>query len=285
MKWLMHSSFCRTRKVSFQPFMKTIKQAFSLVRHYPTHIGYSRHPSPTSVPTGTVPATPILFPYKIHLPLPLSPILLSTQPSIAPTPLATRITTPPEPWLQPLWHDIWPHAHSDTLWQVLLTNTRIHLVSDAAVHPNGTGTCAWTIWAHSEVWSGEGYVPGAVMDMYSGLAEVYRIYTVLSFLHHYLTLYPIIILPPHTIHAHCNNSGIIDWINKTSQCTYPWDAIRDDYPIYTEIQALLKALSSIRVLFHHVKGHQKETAERKLTLPEQLNIDCDKRASRMITFR
>jgi len=54
-------------------------------------------------------------------------------------------------------------------------------VSDAAVHPNGTGTCAWVIWANAEVWSGEGYVPGPVMDMYSGLAEVYGIYTMLSF--------------------------------------------------------------------------------------------------------
>jgi len=141
-------------------------------------------------------------------------------------------------------------------------------VSDAAVHPNGTGTCAWTIWAHSEVWSGEGYVPGAVTDMYSSLAEEYGIYMVLSFLHHYLTLYTLIIPTPQTIHVHCNNSGVvIDQINTTSQCPYPWDAIHDDYLIYTEIQAQLKALSSIRALFHHVKGHQKETAEWKLTLP------------------
>jgi len=56
------------------------------------------------------------------------------------------------------------------------------LVSDAAVHPNGTGTCMWVIWAGAEVWSGEGYVPGSIQDMYSGLAEAYGIYTVLSFL-------------------------------------------------------------------------------------------------------
>jgi len=31
----------------------------------------------------------------------------------------------------------------------------------------------------------------------------------------------------------------------------------------------------ITALFHHVKGHQKETADCKLTLPEKLNIDCD----------
>jgi len=37
----------------------------------------------------------------------------------------------------------------------------------------------------------------------------------------------------------------------------------------------------IRALFHHVKGHQKATADQQLTLPEKLNIDCDKQASCM----
>ncbi len=76
---------------------------------------------------------------------------------------------------------------------MLLSTLRIHLVSDAAVHPNGTSTCAWIIWANSELWSGEGYVPGAVTDMYSGLAEAYGVYTVLHFLHHNMTVYPLIL--------------------------------------------------------------------------------------------
>jgi len=117
--------------------------------------------------------------------------------------------------------------------------------------------------------------------MYSGLAEANRIYTVLSFLHHYMNLYSLILPTPCTIHVHCNNSGVINQITNTSQCLYPWDAICNDYPIYTEIQVQLKALSSIRALFYHVKGHQKETAEWKLTLPEWLNIDCKKQASSM----
>jgi len=60
------------------------------------------------------------------------------------------------------------------------------------VHPNGMGMCAWTIWANAEVWSGKGYVPRLVTDMYSRLAEVYGIYTVLSFFHHYIQLHPLI---------------------------------------------------------------------------------------------
>jgi len=42
--------------------------------------------------------------------------------------------------------------------------------------------------AGTEVWSGEGYVPGYLPDTYSGLAKAYGLYTALSFL-----------LPPSTI--------------------------------------------------------------------------------------
>ncbi len=159
--------------------------SFSLTQYYTTHVGYKRHPSPTSPPTGTVPMTPILFPYKIHLPLPLSLIQKPPQPILAHPPLATCLVTPPVAWAQPLWNDIRPHAHNDTLRQALLTNNQVLLVSDAAVHPNGTGTCAWTIWATSKLWSGEGYIPGTIEDMYSGLAKAYGLYTVISFLNHY----------------------------------------------------------------------------------------------------
>jgi len=44
--------------------------------------------------------------------------------------------------------------------------------------------CAWVIWASSELWSGEWYVPRSQADMHSSLAEAYGICTVLSFLHH-----------------------------------------------------------------------------------------------------
>jgi len=97
--------------------------AFSPVRHYHTHVGYSRHPSPTSIPTGTVPATPILFPYKIHVTLPLSQIKSNPLPTYPYIPLATRLVTPPVEWARPLWNDIRPHAHMDTLRVALLTKT------------------------------------------------------------------------------------------------------------------------------------------------------------------
>jgi len=71
-------------------------------------------------------------------------------------------------WADLLWHSICPHAHTNTLRSALLANIQILLVSDAAVHPDRTGTCAWVIWAGTKVWSGEGYTPGHLQDMYSG---------------------------------------------------------------------------------------------------------------------
>jgi len=38
-------------------------------------------------------------------------------------------------------------------------------------------------------------------------------------------------------------------------------------------------MPAITALFHHVKGHQKETADHKLTLLEKLTIDCDSRTA------
>jgi len=116
------------------------------------------------------------------------------------------------------------HHHSYLVPQILL-------VSDAAVHPNGTGTCAWVIWANAEVWSGKGYVPGPITDMYSGLAEVYGIYTVLSFFHQYLLLYPLLLPQQRLIHVYCDNSSVIEQLQQPSSCQYTRDTIQENYPI------------------------------------------------------
>jgi len=63
--------------------------------------------------------------------------------------------------------------------------THIIIVSDAAVHADNCGTCAWTIWSNTKLWTGKGFVPGNPDNMYSGLAEAYGICTALSFLHQY----------------------------------------------------------------------------------------------------
>jgi len=119
------------------------------------------------------------------------------------------------------------------------------------------------------------------MDMYSRLAEAYGIYAVLRFLHHYMTLHPLTLGTKRTIHICCDNQGVIEWIQSITTCPQPCNALCDDYPIFAEIQGILQKMITIRAVFHHVKGHQKETADQKLTLPEKLNIACDARASQM----
>jgi len=88
--------------------------------------------------------------------------------------------------------------------------TRIIIVSDAAVYADNCRTCAWTIWSNTELWTSKGFVPGHPDDMYSGLVEAYGIYTALSFLQQYCTYYPLILQQQQTVHAYCNNQGVID---------------------------------------------------------------------------
>jgi len=244
-------------------------------------ITYRNQASLTSTPQNTVPATPTITTQNIHLRLPIYGLLKPIPRPPNQKSLQQRLLIPPEPWAEPLWHDVRPHAHIDTLRAQILNTTRIILVTDAAVQPDGKGTCAWTIWSNTELWSGEGYVPGTSKDMYSGLAEAYGLYTVLSFFQQYCQYYPELLQRPCTIHAYCDNQGVIDRTSRPSIYSYPRDAISDDYPIYAELKQTIEALRPIQVALHHVKGHQDTKSDKPLTLPEKLNIDCDARASKM----
>ena len=83
------------------------------IRYY-THVGYSRQPSPNSAPTGTVPATPVLFANnKIHMPLQVIQMLNMPRPPSIPLPLATQLVIPLVEGAQFLWHDVLPHAHTN----------------------------------------------------------------------------------------------------------------------------------------------------------------------------
>jgi len=130
--------------------------AYSQRRCYPEYYLYQHQSSPSAKPTRTLPVTPDITSTAIKV---LLPVAGMTNTPITPhpiIPLATRLITPMTSWADPLWHSIRPHAHTDTLRSTLLANIQILLVSDAAIHPDGTGTCAWVIWAGTEVWSGEG---------------------------------------------------------------------------------------------------------------------------------
>jgi len=140
------------------------------------------------------------------------------------------------------------------------------------------------IWANRYLWQGIGYVPGPNLEMYSGLAEAYGLYMVLSFFQRYLATFPLVIPPNLTIRAYCDNKGIVDRLNRQTKHLYPRDTIQDDYPIIGEIQQTIRNLEPILVQIDHVKGHQdKVKLDRPLTIQETLNIECDKRASDAMT--
>jgi len=177
------------------------------------------------------------------------------NPPVTPS-LHQQLLIPPNRWAEPLWHDIRPHAHINTLHAQIPSTTRILIVSNATVHTDGRGTCAWTIWSNTELWSGEGYVPSPLTNMmYSRLAEAYSLYTALSCFQQYCQYYPELLWNPHTVHAYCNNQGVIDWASQTAPYLYPHDAISNDYPIYAELKHTINSLQPITVILHHIKGH------------------------------
>jgi len=155
--------------------------AYLPARQYPTHIGYCNRCSPTSKPSHIVPVTPILFAFKIHMPLPVSTYVHLPQ---CPSPhqsLAVCLVTPGTLRGTPMAPHTTAHTHTDTLHQALVQCNIIRFVSVAAIHPSGYGTCAWIIWAHDDLWTGEGYIPAPTIKLYSSLAEAYDIYMLLSF--------------------------------------------------------------------------------------------------------
>jgi len=95
---------------------------------------------------------------------------------------ALQLNIPPVSWAEPLWYMICPHAHNGTLQSALLTKGQIVIVSDAAICLSGYGSCTWTIWSGTNLWSREGYTPSLPSDLYSSLAEAYGLYVALSFL-------------------------------------------------------------------------------------------------------
>jgi len=174
------------------------------------HIHYQLNTSSTSEPTGTVPATPIILSNSIHIQMPIQTAIKTQHPQSQSIPLATRLSTPANAWASSLWHDIQPHTHSNQLRDAIINNNRILIVSDAAVHTTRQATCAWVIWSKTDLWSGEGYVPGIHDETNSGIAKAYGVTTALRFLNQYLRLYPIALSERWKVHVYGDNQGVIE---------------------------------------------------------------------------
>jgi len=156
-KWVWQ--VCLTTHTLFQ---KKCSQwcAYWPVGHYANRITYLNWESSTPPPQNTVPATPTITTQLIHLAIPIHKMTnLTPNHPVIPS-LHQWLLTALNQWAEPLWHDIWLHAHIDTLQAQFLNTTKILIVSNAAIHADGRGTCAWTIWSNTELWSGKEYIPG-----------------------------------------------------------------------------------------------------------------------------
>jgi len=222
------------------------------------------------------PATPTLQLGRIQLTLPI-PNHQQVPPPAAPLnpTLLQRLQTPPPQWAPTLWHNITRHAPIGQLKQAILQKNPVLLVSDASVSARHTGTCAWTIWSTTHLWSGKGIIPSTKDDLYSGLAEAYGIFTVLQFLQHYLSSFPLILPRSVRIKLYCDSQSVLDRIQATDTL-YPRDTVQDDYPVFREIQIILQTLQPVNIQLLHVTGHQDgKKLKRPLTTPEILNVECD----------
>jgi len=85
--------------------------------------------------------------------------------------------------------------------------------------------------------------------------------------------------------VYCDNSSTITQVNKYMGMseTYPNQTITDHYDVYKEIASVVSTLTQFSTTFVHIKGHQNGTKSNQLlTLPVQLNIECDEHATQFI---
>jgi len=220
--------------------------------------------------------------------LPILAVRNHSQPTTRNTgDLLERLSTAPEEWAIPLWHRIRPLQPLDELLTRFHQRKPFIISSDASVDAAKHSCCAWSIYGATTLWKGEGVIPGNCDDTYSGRSEAFGVLTALQFLQHYLRHYP----QTRTMHkvpltVYCDNSGTITQAKKYTSMseTFPNQTITDDYDIYKEIAEVVSNLTQFSTTFVHIKGHQNGTkSNRLLTLPAQMNIECDERATRFIS--
>jgi len=205
------------------------------------------------------------------------------------TDLLKRLCTLPEMWDLPLWHWMCPTTPIDELLQVIQHQKALIISSNASVNAAKHSCCAWSLYGGTTLWQGEGIVPGNCNDTYSSRSEAFGILTALLFLQHYLTQFPLIqLMLQSSLTIYCDNGSTITEAMahlKLSEI-FPNHTISDDYDVYHKIGQVMGQLTQFMVAFiHGVKGHQnRRTTKQPLSLPAQLNIECNVRATRFISY-
>jgi len=121
--------------------------------------------------------------------------------------------------------------------------------------------------------------------MHSGRAEAFGVLAALIFLRHYIESYGPHLFSASTIQCYCNNSGVITTTNDlyATMITRPNDTTNDDHDVYLAINETISQCAPVTLRFIHVKGHQDSKSKKPLTLIEQFNVDCDRRAKQYVT--
>jgi len=196
----------------------------------------------------------------IRVALPICPLTIPWDiPTAATDDLLARLCTAPAAWAETLWHRICPLQQLDALISDINSNRHIVICSDASVDAGKHSCCAWTIHTQVDLWLGEGIVPGATDDTYSGRSEAFGLLMALMFLDHYCKLFPgPMPTNPTPITVYCDSESVITRIKNhiAAPVLFPNQTIADDYDVYNLITHTVAQLTSFALTFRHVKGHQ-----------------------------
>jgi len=182
------------------------------------------------------------------------------------------------PWQTPMFGKIRQLQPTAKLYVSSRDNLPLTLVSDASVQKNKQSSFAWILTQeNTPLWKGVGLAPGEAEDMYSGRAEAFGLLAGLLFIEHYIASYEPAQFNDSPLKCFCDNAGVINNVSDllSHSRVRPNDTTNDDRDVYIAIRDAISQCSPLQIQLFHVKGHQDKNPKRKLTLPEQLNVECD----------
>jgi len=135
---------------------------------------------------------------------------------------------------------------------------------------------------HNEeaLWRGVGLAPGPAEDMHSGRAEAFGMLVATIFLQHYIQSYEPDRFAETLIRCYCDNIGVTTMLTtmQNSMIVRPNETTADDRDVYLAIIETTTQCAPVTLQFLHVMGHQDTKSHRPLTITEQWNVECDKKA-------
>jgi len=121
--------------------------------------------------------------------------------------------------------------------------------------------------------------------MHSGSTEAFGVLVAMIFLRHYIQSYDPESFEETLIQCYCDNIGLTTTLTtmQDSNITHPNDTTVDDCNVYLAIIKTATQCAPITLQFLHVMGHQDTKLNQPLTITEQWNVECDKKAKLYVT--